>query len=90
MDQQRTMDFILEQQAKFFVGLEELRQQMTGLRQQVSQFAEQQSQINMSLGKAMLGLTEHVEKLISTQAHTDERLNALIGVVDGVVHRPPA
>src|SRR5437867_1357068 len=103
MDQQRTIEFILDQQAKFFAGLEELRQQMTELRQQmtdlgqqVSEFAgqqrqinQQQSQINMSLGKAMLGLTEHVETLVSAQAHTDRRLDALIGVVDGIVHRPP-
>jgi hypothetical protein len=90
MDQQRTIEFILDQQAKFFAGLEELRQQMTNLRQQVSEFAGQQGQINMSLGKAMLGLTEHVETLVAAQAHTDRRLDALIRVVDGIVHRPPA
>ena len=104
MDWQRTIEFILDQQAKFFAGLEEsrqqmmdFRQQMTDFRQQVSEFVgqqgqinQQQGQINMSLGKAMLGLTEHVQTLVAAQAHTDRRLDALIGVVEGIVHRPPA
>ena len=107
MDVETTMQFILEQQAKFFAGMEEMRtrqdkfdRQLTVLGQQL----EQQNQINMALGKAMLGLTDHVEELLAAQkvtdqqirelraaqTTTDDRLNALIGVVDGIIRRPPA
>ncbi len=103
MDRENTLDFLLQQQAKFFAGLEEMRAQQAGINQQQAQINQQQAQINqqqaqinqqqgqinMSLGKALLGLTDHVDKLIAAQSHTDERLNALIAVVDGLVHRPP-
>ena len=104
VDIERTIQFILDQQAKFFAGMEEMRrhdeemrqcqdkfdQQLSALGKQMSDFAEQQRHINMSLGKAMLGLTEHIDRLTAAQAATDERLNALVGVVDGMIRRPPA
>jgi len=65
-------------------------QRQNKLDQLLAELAEQQRQIDMSLGKAMLGLTDHIEKLTAAQAATDERLNLLIGVVDGVIRRPPA
>ena len=34
-------------------------------------------------------LAEKVDKLAEAGQHTDERLNALISVVDGLVRRPP-
>jgi len=34
-------------------------------------------------------LADRMDKLAASQQHTDERLNALIGVVDGVVRRIP-
>lgn len=78
------MQFILDQQAKFFAGMEDMREKMEESRQlhdklekQVSEFAEQQAKINMSLGKAMLGLTEHIEKLTAAQATTEEQLKSL-------------
>ena len=39
--------------------------------------------------KAQVVLTDRMDKLAASQQHTDERLNALIGVVDGVVRRIP-
>jgi hypothetical protein len=93
VDVEKTIEFILEQQAKFAAGLEQLQEQM-----------RQQGQINMAFGKALLGVTEHIDRLaaaqattderlnrlVDAQAATDERLNALIAVVDGIVRRPPA
>lgn len=37
---------------------------------------------------AQVVLTDTVQRLAETQAASDERLNALIGVVDGIVRRP--
>src|SRR5262245_35724434 len=95
VDVEKTMQFILEQQAKFFAGMEEMRaREEMRLRQDkfdeqlavLGKQLEQQNQINVALGKAMLGLTGHVDKLYATQAAltaaqaaTDEKLNALIG-----------
>ena len=103
MDVERTIEFIIEQQAKFSADMDEARkrqdrfdEQLAALGRQLAETITQQSQINMALGKSMLGLTEHIEQLRAAQAITDERmratddrLNALIGVVDGFIRRPP-
>jgi hypothetical protein len=34
-------------------------------------------------------MVDSVRQLADAQRHTDERLNALIAVVDGMVRRPP-
>lgn len=39
---------------------------------------------------AQVLLTDEMAKLATAQRNTDERLNALIAVVDGIVRRPPA
>lgn len=76
-DRQRTMDFILEQQAQFAVNIEALREAQArtdaavgALTAQVQNIARQQEHIN-----------EVVAVLADAQQHTDERLNALIDVV---------
>jgi len=76
-DRQRTMDFILEQQAQFAVNMEALRESQTrtdaavgALTNQVQNIACQQEHIN-----------EVVAVIAEAQQHTDERLNALIDVV---------
>jgi acetolactate synthase small subunit len=85
-DRQRTMDFILEQQAQFSVNLENLREaqartdatvaqlavQVQGIAGQVQNMARQQEHIN-----------EVVAVIAESQQHTDERLNALIDIVQG-------
>ena len=70
VDVEKTIEFILDQQAKFFAGLNEMRQEM---REQ----AAAQGKINMALGKAMLGLTDHIERLTAAQSATDEQLKRL-------------
>ena len=108
MDVEKTIEFILDQQAKFFAGMEQMRQEfrqdMEEMRQEMREQAAAQGKINMALGKAMLGLTEHIDRLTAAQAATDERLktltaaqaatderlNALIAVVDGIVRHLPA
>lgn len=76
-ERQRTMDFILEQQAQFSVNIEKLRESQArtdaaigALTTQVQNIARQQEHLN-----------EVVAVIADAQPHTDERLNALIDVV---------
>lgn len=76
-ERQRTIDFILEQQAQFAVNIEALRESQArtdaavgALTNQVQNIARQQAHIN-----------EVVAVMADAQQHTDERLNALIDVV---------
>jgi len=78
-ERQRTMDFILEQQAQFAVNIERLREAQArtdaavgALTTQVQTIARQQAHIN-----------EVVAVIADAQQHTDERLNVLIDVVQG-------
>lgn len=103
MDIQKTMEFILEQQARFSVdierlsaglerlsaGMERLSAGLDEMRQEMRDNWAAQARTNMALGTAMLGLTEHIDRVTAAQAATDERLNALIAVVDGIVRREP-
>lgn len=38
---------------------------------------------------AQVLLTDRMNQLTEAQRHTDERLNALITIVDGIIRRPP-
>lgn len=76
-ERQKTVDFILEQQAQFAVNIEALRESQArtdaavgALASQVQNIARQQEHIN-----------EVVAVIAEAQQHTDERLNALIDVV---------
>lgn len=106
-DRQRTMDFILEQQAQFYVSLESLREaqartdstvaqlagQVQGVAGQVQSLAEQvqgiAGQVQGIAGQVqnMARQQEHINEVVAviaeSQQHTDERLNALIDIVQG-------
>lgn len=85
-ERQRTMDFILEQQAQFSVNIGVLQESQAALQGsqartdeavqalavQVQNIARQQQHIN-----------EVVAVIADAQQHTDERLNALIEIVQG-------
>ncbi len=84
-ERQRQMDFIVAQQAQFTVNMELMRERVDDLReaqvrtdatvaqlaQQVSYIATQQAHIN-----------EVVAVIADAQQHTDERLSALIDIVN--------
>jgi hypothetical protein len=92
VDVEKTIEFILEQQAKTTARVDQLYEMM-----------QQQGQINIALGKALLGVTEHIDRLTAAQAATDEqlkatdeqlkatdeKLSALITIVDGIIRRQP-
>ncbi len=85
-EMQSTMQFILEQQAQFAVNLAQSQESIVALTAaqartdetvsrlaiQVEQIASQQAHIN-----------EVVAVIAESQQHTDERLNALIDIVQG-------
>ena len=77
VDIEKTMQFVLEQQAKFFAGMEEMREEMRGQREQLREYLGEQGKTNMALGKAMLGLTDHIDRLTAAQAATDRQLKEL-------------
>ena len=103
MDVERTMEFILEQQAKFWAGLQEMREQQAAMQKEQAAWRQDHAELRslvVRLAEHQLGLAQHFDQfqqetraalltLAETQQHTDERLNALIAVVDGVVRRLP-
>jgi molecular chaperone GrpE (heat shock protein) len=100
VDIEKAIEFLLENQARsearFESRFERMQEQFQQAQAQFQKNVEQQGQFNMALGKAMLGLTEHIDSLRAAQAAaneqmkaTDERLNALIAVVDGLIKHPP-
>ena len=50
-ERQRTMDFILQQQAQFTVNMQKLEEQQTQFAEQQTQFAEQQAQFSAGMQK---------------------------------------
>ena len=96
MDIERTLEFILENQAKFSSQMGELEslvgriaQQQLDLGQHVDRFQRGVSDAVMALAEAQRHLAEEQQRLTEAQRHTEERLNALISIVDGLIpHRP--
>jgi chromosome segregation ATPase len=67
-ERQRTMDFILEQQAQFAVNVEALRQNVEGLRQNIEALRESQARTDAAVG----ALTNEVQNIARQQAHINE------------------
>src|SRR5688572_13239380 len=102
MDLQRAMEVLLENQGRFFSGLEELRslvgriaQQQLDLIQHVDRFQGEISSVVLAiaheqkrLAEEQRRLAEEQTRLTEAQRHTDESLNALIAVVDDIIRRP--
>ena len=97
MDAAGTIQFILENQAKFSSDLIEMNEHIKAIDRaldrvtvKVEQLADRAGQTQDQLGQltARTGRLEaEMEKLAESQRHTGERLNALIAVVDQMVRR---
>ena len=85
MDVERTMEFILDQQAKFWAGMQEMREDQAELRKRQADL----SSLVVRLAEQQLGLAQHFDQfqqetrtallaVAEAQRHTDERLHALI------------
>ena len=91
-EMERTMEFVLKQQANFAVNIEKL----TGVMQQfdarmnrlegafvgVFNIVTETAKSQQILTEQLIGLSTQVTELKEAQAHTDDRLNALINLVE--------
>jgi hypothetical protein len=80
----RTMDFIVEHQAKFEANI----QMLFEADQQQREADERLRQSQATLTAALVRVTEIVEDLAESQKSTDDRLNALINIVERHVSGP--
>lgn len=98
-EQQRTIDFILEQQAQFAAGMQQLREAQARAEERWERAEEKwdrmwertNGQINSLLAVAQIQ-SHQIDGLAGAQANTDrrmaettEKLNALINVVERIV-----
>jgi prefoldin subunit 5 len=92
-DRQRTMDFILEQQAQFSINVDLLRQRVDTLTTNVEGLREAQARTDATVAQLanqvqiIARQQEHMNEVVAViadaQQHTDERLNVLIDIVQG-------
>jgi X-X-X-Leu-X-X-Gly heptad repeat protein len=100
MDQEqieRSIAFILDQQAKFSAGLEGLRYQLSETDARLDRVvAVQETQAGMitnlglylgQLAAKVDKLSDKVDQLADMQRHTDGRLNIVISQVDDLIRR---
>lgn len=95
-DIQKHLDFIVEQQAQFVVNQEKAGERLTRLENIVTNaYVDMRDRYNAlvdaqlkseekiaAVADAQLRLTEVQQTLAEGQKHTDDRLNALIDIVD--------
>jgi acetolactate synthase small subunit len=84
-DRQRTMDFILAQQAQFSVNMGVLRESQARTDEAVSRLSIQVEQLTtqvQSIARQQEHINEVVAVIADAQPHADERLNVLIGFVE--------
>jgi hypothetical protein len=74
-ERQRTMDFILQQQAQFTVGMQKLEEQQVQLTEQQAQLTGQQSQLTTDVQRTNAGLRrlERVVVLMAQQFRRERR-----------------
>ncbi|MDX6692746.1 MAG: hypothetical protein QOF02_349 [Blastocatellia bacterium] len=70
-DMQKTMQFILEQQAQFAVNLQKTEERVARLEEHLAEMARAQTHMN-----------EVVAVMADTHTHTEEKLDAFIGVLE--------
>jgi uncharacterized coiled-coil protein SlyX len=70
-DMQKTMQFILEQQAQFAVNLQKTEERVARLEEHMAEMARSQTHMN-----------EVVAVMADTHTHTEEKLDAFIGVLE--------
>lgn len=94
MDVEKTMQFILEMQAKHEVAIQQADERFASLREQTEERFRGMVDVTMSLARhgeetnRRINETDRlIRELRDSQAHTDYKLNALIETVDKLVKR---
>jgi acyl transferase domain-containing protein len=84
-DTQKTMQFILEQQAQFAVNLQKTEERVTRLEENMSEMARAQSELaraQTEMARSQTHMNEVVAVMADTHKHTEEKLDAFIGVLE--------
>src|SRR5947209_977329 len=89
---QRVMEFIIKRQESFAEGMEQMRESHARAEERIGKLEVAfvgLFNVVTDIGKAHQKLTERVEQLaekvadlVEAQAHTDQRVNALIDVIE--------
>jgi uncharacterized coiled-coil protein SlyX len=90
MDIDKTMQFILDTQARLEATASQHDERLARLETSLARLETSVSTLTDLVGhlaQAEIRLVERMDRLAESQAHTDQRLNILIDVVDKLVHR---
>lgn len=95
MDTEKTMQFILETQAKHEIAIQQWDERFLKFQQETGQRFTTLVDVSISLANTLQGLGEETDRRIKelAEAHnklaveTEYKLNALIGTVDKLVKR---
>jgi prefoldin subunit 5 len=82
---QRVMEFIIKRQESFAEGMEQMRESHAKAEERVSKLETAfvgLFSVVTDIGKAQQRLAERVEQLVESLEHTDQRVNALIDVIE--------
>ncbi len=75
---QKAMQFILEQQAQFAANQQQLGERVSRLENNMAEMAQAQAE----MARAQTHTNEVVAVMIDTHRHTEEKLDAFIGVLE--------
>ena len=89
---QRTMEFVLNQQARFSEGMEQLRESHAQAEKRISNLetgfvnivnaVADITKIQQALAERVTQLAADIAELREAQAHTDQRVNALLDIIE--------
>ena len=90
MDVEKTMQFILDTQARLEAVAGQHEERLTRLEMNLTRLEAQVAGVTDLVGRlaqAELRLVERMNELTVSQAHTDQRLDTLVDIVDKLVRR---
>ena len=82
---EKTMQFILEQQAQFVANQQQVNERVSRLETNMAEMAEAQAQMAQAqaqMARAQTHMNEVVAVMADTHKHTEEKLDAFIGVLE--------
>jgi cupin superfamily acireductone dioxygenase involved in methionine salvage len=84
-EMQKTMQFILEHQAQFAANQQQTDERVSRLETNMAEMAREVSQVTREVGevtRAQAHMNEVVAAMLDAHKHTEERLDAFIGVLE--------
>jgi endonuclease III len=87
MDIEKTMQFILETQAKHEIAIQQWDERFLKFQQEVGQRFSTLVDVSLSLARHGEETDRRIRELTDAQASTDGKINALIGTVEKLIKR---